>query len=193
MVNMLFFTRGQEGFIDPGEEGYIGFGLCENINNPQITSTEIVYPRYYHTVSELKNGAGAVPIKTDKGWIHLAHAVRATAAGLRYVIILFVTDLKEPWKVIANPGGYFIAPLGNERAGDVPNVLFTNGAVALNNGDVYIYYGVADTRLCVATTTIEKMLYYAFNTPPDGLRSANSVKQRYELIDKNKELSVCGT
>ncbi len=185
-----FYTRPQDDFIEAGSGSGICFGLCDDIENPVIDEEKLVSPRVYHTITEVKNGAGCVPIKTEKGWIHIAHGVRNTAAGLRYVIYLFVTDLNDPSKVIAAPGGYLIAPRGEERVGDVSNVVFTNGAIARDNGDVYIYYASSDTRIHVATTTIEKLLDYAFNTPPDALRSLDCVKQRKELIKKNLELNM---
>ena len=184
-----FYTRPQDDFIQTGSGGGVCFGLCEDINNPVICTEEVVVsPRVYHTLTEVKNGAGAVPIKTPKGWIHIAHGVRNTAAGLRYVIYVFATDLKNPAKLIASPSGLFIAPHGDERVGDVSNVVFTNGAIARENGDVYIYYASSDTRMHVATTTIEKLIDYTFNTPSDALRSVDCVKQRYELITKNLEI-----
>jgi 4-O-beta-D-mannosyl-D-glucose phosphorylase len=185
-----FYTRPQDDFIEAGSGSGICFGLCDNIESPVIDEEKLVSPRVYHTITEVKNGAGCVPIKTEKGWIHIAHGVRNTAAGLRYVIYLFVTDLNDPSKVIAAPGGYLIAPRGEERVGDVSNVVFTNGVIARDNGDVYIYYASSDTRIHVATTTIEKLLDYAFNTPPDALRSLDCVKQRKELIKKNLELNM---
>ena len=184
-----FYTRPQDDFIQTGSGGGVCFGLCENIENPVICTEEVVIsPRVYHTLTEVKNGAGAVPIKTPKGWIHIAHGVRNTAAGLRYVIYVFATDLNDPSKLIASPSGLFIAPHGSERVGDVSNVVFTNGAIARENGDVYIYYASSDTRMHVATTTIDKLMDYTFNTPSDALRSVDCVKQRYELIEKNLEL-----
>ncbi len=184
-----FYTRPQDDFIQTGSGGGVCFGLCENIENPVICTEEVVIsPRIYHTLTEVKNGAGAVPIKTPKGWIHIAHGVRNTAAGLRYVIYVFATDLNDPSKLIASPSGLFIAPHGDERVGDVSNVVFTNGAIARDNGDVYIYYASSDTRLHVATTTIDKLMDYTFNTPSDPLRSVDCVKQRYELIKKNLEI-----
>lgn len=181
-----FYTRPQDDFIQTGSGGGVCFGLVEDINNPVIcTEEKVISPRVYHTLTEVKNGAGAVPIKTPKGWIHIAHGVRNTAAGLRYVIYVFATDLKDPSKLIASPSGLFIAPHGNERVGDVSNVVFTNGAIARENGDVYIYYASSDTRVHVATTTIDKLMDYTFNTPSDALRSVDCVKQRYELIEKN--------
>ena len=183
-----FYTRPMGDFIETGSGGGIGFGLCEDIEHAVIDGETITSPRRYHTITESKNGSGAVPFKTDRGWIHIAHGVRNTAAGLRYVIYAYATDLKEPWKVIAEPGGYLIAPLGAERVGDVSNVVFTNGAVVRDNGDVFIYYASDDTRLHVATTTVERLVDYVFHTPPDALRSADCVKQRCGLIDRNLAL-----
>lgn len=183
-----FYTRPMDDFIDTGSGGGVGFGLCEDITNAVIDEEIITSKRKYHTITEAKNGAGAVPIKTDRGWIHIAHGVRNTAAGLRYVIYAFATDLKEPWKVIAEPSGLLIGPKGGERVGDVSNVVFTNGAIARDNGEVYIYYASSDTRLHVAATTIDKLIDYVFNTPEDPLRSVDCVKQRCELIAKNLEI-----
>ncbi|MGI5851940.1 MAG: glycosidase [Caldicoprobacterales bacterium] len=180
-----FYTRPQDGFIETGSGGGIGFALCDDIENPEIDHEEIINHRKYHTITEEKNGAGAVPIKTDKGWIHIAHGVRNTAAGLRYVLYAFATDLAEPWKQIAEPSGLFLGPLGTERVGDVSNVVFSNGAIVNDKNEVFIYYASSDTRLHVATTTIEKLTYYVFNTPSDPLRSVDCVKQRCELIEKN--------
>ena len=182
-----FYTRPMDDFIDTGSGGGIGFGLCDDIEHAVIDEEIITSCRKYHTITEVKNGAGAVPIKTDKGYIHIAHGVRNTAAGLRYVIYAFATDLKEPWKVIAEPSGFLIAPLASERVGDVSNVVFTNGAIARDNGDVFIYYASSDTRMHVATTTIDKLVDYVFNTPEDPLRSPDCVQQRCELIRKNLE------
>ena len=182
-----FYTRPQDSFIDTGSGGGIGFGLCDDITSAYIEEEIITSKRKYHTITEVKNGAGAVPIKTDKGWIHIAHGVRNTAAGLRYVIYVFATALDDPTKVIAEPSGFFITPHELEIIGDVGNVAFTNGAIARENGEVYIYYASADTRLHVATTTIEKLVDYTFNTPEDPLRSVDCVKQRCELIKKNLE------
>ena len=182
-----FYTRPMDDFIDTGSGGGIGFGLCDDINNPVVGEEIITSKRKYHTLTEAKNGAGCVPIKTPRGWIHIAHGVRNTAAGLRYVIYAFATDLKEPTKVIAEPSGLLIGPMGGERVGDVSNVVFTNGAIAKDNGDVYIYYASSDTRLHVATTTIDKLIDYVFNTPIDPLRSVECVAQRCGLIEKNLE------
>lgn len=183
--NYAFFTRPMDGFIETGSGGGIGFGLCDDIEHPVIDKEIITSRRRYHTITESKNGAGAVPFKTDKGWIHLAHGVRNTAAGLRYVLYAFATSLDEPWRVIAEPGGYLLAPIGDERVGDVSNVVFTNGAIVRENGDVYLYYASDDTRLHVATTTVERLTDYVFNTPADPLRSADCVRQRCELIHHN--------
>jgi len=182
-----FYTRPMDDFIETGSGGGIGFGLCGDITHAVIDEEIITSPRRYHTITEAKNGEGATPIKTEKGWLHIAHGVRNTAAGLRYVIYVFVTDLHEPWKVIAEPGGLLIGPREGERLGDVSNVVFTNGAIADDDGSLYIYYASSDTRLHVASTTVEKMLDYAFNTPADPLRSRDCVVQRCELIDRNLE------
>lgn len=182
-----FYTRPMDDFIDTGSGGGIGFGLCEDITHAVIDEEIITSKRKYHTITEAKNGAGAVPIKTEKGWIHIAHGVRNTAAGLRYVVYAFATALDDPAKVIAEPGGFLIAPLGGERVGDVSNVVFTNGAIARENGEVYIYYASCDTRLHVATTTVEKLIDYVFNTPEDPLRSVKCVEQRCDFIRKNLE------
>ena len=187
-----FFTRPMDDFIDTGSGGGIGFGTCDDITRPVIDEEIITSPRRYHTITEVKNGEGATPIRTEKGWLHIAHGVRNTAAGLRYVIYVFVTDLAEPWKVIAEPSGYLIAPLGAERVGNVSNVVFTNGAIARDNGELYIYYASSDTRLHVASTTVEKLLDYAFHTPADPLRSRDCVAQRCALIDKNLAYLAAG-
>lgn len=183
-----FYTRPMDDFIDTGSGGGIGFGLCDDITHAVIDEEIITSPRRYHTITEAKNGEGATPIKTEKGWLHIAHGVRNTAAGLRYVVYLFVTDLNEPWKVIAEPSGFLIAPRDWERVGDVSNVVFTNGAIATEDGSVYIYYASSDTRLHVASTTIDQLLDFAFNNPADPYRSVDCVKQRIELIDKNLQL-----
>lgn len=180
-----FYTRPMDDFIDTGSGGGVGFGLCDDITNAVIDEEKISSRRKYHTITEVKNGAGAVPIKTERGWIHIAHGVRNTAAGLRYVLYCFATDLKDPSKVIAEPSGLFLGPLGEERLGDVSNVVFTNGAAVTPSGNVYIYYASSDTRLHVATTTLEKLTDYVFNTPSDPGRSADCVKQRCDFIAKN--------
>ncbi len=180
-----FYTRPMDDFIDTGSGGGIGFGLCDDIEHAVIDEEIITSKRKYHTITEAKNGAGAVPIKTPKGWIHIAHGVRNTAAGLRYVIYAFATDLQDPSKVIAEPSGLLIGPREGERVGDVSNVVFTNGAIARENGEVYIYYAASDTRLHVATTTIDKLMDYVFHTPSDPGRSVECVAQRCSLIEKN--------
>ncbi|MBP3593012.1 MAG: glycosidase [Lachnospiraceae bacterium] len=183
-----FYTRPMDDFIDIGSGGGVGFGLCDDITNAVIDEEVMTSKRKYHTITEAKNGAGAVPIKTEKGWIHIAHGVRNTAAGLRYVIYAFATDLNDPSKVIAEPAGLLIGPRGPERVGDVSNVVFTNGAIAKDNGEVYIYYASSDTRLHVAGTTMDRLIDYVFNTPEDPMRSPDCVRQRCELIEKNKAL-----
>lgn len=183
-----FYTRPMDDFIETGSGGGIGFGLCDDITHAVIDEEKMTSLRKYHTITEAKNGAGATPIKTDRGWIHIAHGVRYTAAGLRYVIYAFATDLDDPGKVIAEPSGLLIGPREGERVGDVSNVVFTNGVIADDNGDVYIYYASSDTRMHVATTTIEKLVDYVFNTPSDPLRSVECVQQRCEMIKKNIEL-----
>lgn len=180
-----FYTRPQDGFINTGSGGGIGWGLVANIENPVIESEKIIDQRFYHTIKELKNGQGDAPLKTDYGWLHLAHGVRNTAAGLRYVIYAFMTDLADPTKVIYNPGGYLIAPQGLERVGDVSNVVFVNGVIQEDNGRVLIYYASSDSRIHVAESSIDRLVDYVKNTPPDKLRSAASVQTRIKLIDKN--------
>ncbi|HEX3007625.1 MAG TPA: glycosidase [Bacteroidales bacterium] len=181
------YTRPQDGFIDAGSGGGIGWALIDDITHAEIKDEIIIDPRIYHTIKEVKNGQGPHPIKTKHGWLHLAHGVRGCAAGLRYVLYMFMTDLKEPWRVTYAPGGYFMAPEDEERIGDVSNVLFTNGWVARPNGVVFIYYGSSDTRMHVATSTIERLTNYVMNTPPDALRSYACVQQRNELIKRNLE------
>ena len=183
-----FYTRPMDDFIDTGSGGGVGFGLCEDITHAVIDEEKMTSIRRYHTITEVKNGAGAVPIKTDKGWIHIAHGVRNTAAGLRYVIYAFATALDDPAKVIAEPSGMLIGPRGWERVGDVSNVVFTNGAVVNEKNEVFIYYASSDTRLHVAKTDLDRLTDYVFGTPKDPLRSADCVKQRCELIAKNQEL-----
>lgn len=185
-----FYTRPQDSFIEAGRGGGIGWGVCDDITHAVIEEEWIIDERQYHTIKESKNGAGATPIKTPEGWLHIAHGVRGTAAGLRYVLYAFLCDLDEPWKVIARPGGYFMAPEFEERVGDVSNVVFCNGAVARADGSLYIYYGSSDTRTHVAATTVERMLDYVRNTPPDGLRSYACVEQRMALIQKNLALGA---
>ncbi|MFW5877776.1 MAG: glycosidase [bacterium] len=180
-----FYTRPQDGFIETGSGGGIAWGLSDTMEKPVIEKETIVDEKVYHTIKELKNGQGPAPIKTDEGWLHLAHGVRACAAGLRYVLYMFMTDLKEPNKVIYRPGGYFMAPEGEERVGDVSNVLFTNGWVVKENNEVLIYYASSDTRMHVAASTVDRLVDYVKNTPEDGYRSGESVKTRLDLIRKN--------
>ncbi|GAB4429301.1 MAG: 4-O-beta-D-mannosyl-D-glucose phosphorylase [Bacteroidia bacterium] len=180
-----FYTRPQDGFIEVGGGGGIGWGLADTMEGAVIDEEQIIDQKVYHTIKEVKNGQGPAPIQTPDGWLHLAHGVRNTAAGLRYVLYLFVTAPDDPTRIIYSPGGYLMAPEDGERVGDVSNVLFSNGWIAREDGTVLIYYASSDTRLHVATTTIARLMDYARNTPPDGLRSAASVVQRYELIDKN--------
>lgn len=179
------YTRPQDGFIDICKGGGIGFALVDDMCNAVVDDEKIINFRQYHTIKEVKNGEGPHPIKTSRGWLHLAHGVRYCAAGLRYVLYLYVTSLDDPTKVIAEPAGYFMAPIGEERVGDVSNVLFTNGWIE-DNGKVYIYYASCDTRMHVAESTVDLLLDYCFNTPADGLRSICSVKNIYRLVESNK-------
>jgi 4-O-beta-D-mannosyl-D-glucose phosphorylase len=183
-----FYTRPMTDFAATGTGDGIGWGLCDDIENAVIEKETILDPRFYHTIKEGKNGLGPAPIKTDVGWLHLAHGVRNTAAGMRYVLYLFLCDPTDPARVIKAPGGYFMAPDGEERVGDVSNVLFANGWVARANGEVFIYYGSSDTRTHVATSTVERLLDYVINTPEDGMRSSVCVEQRCRLIEKNLRL-----
>ena len=180
-----FYTRPMDDFIETGSGGGIGFGLCDDITRPVIDEERIISRRRYHTITESKNGAGAVPIRTPKGWIHIAHGVRNTAAGLRYVLYAFATDLQDPSRVIAEPGGMLLGPMGRERVGDVSNVVFTNGAIADEDGKIYIYYASSDTRMHVAETDVDRLCDWVFHTPEDALRSSACVRQRLELIEKN--------
>ena len=180
-----FYTRPQDEFIQAGKGGGIGWGLATNIERPVIDEELIIDNREYHTIKEVKNGQGPAPIKTPKGWLHLAHGVRNTAAGLRYVLYMFLSELDQPQVITHRPAGYFIAPQGEERVGDVSNVTFGNGWVARKDGAVFIYYASSDTRLHVATSTVDKLLDYVMHTPEDPLRSYACVEQRYALIKKN--------
>ena len=180
------YTRPQDGFIDAGSGGGISWALIDDITHAVIKKEIVIEQRHYHTIKEVKNGEGPHPIKTPQGWLHLAHGVRACAAGLRYVLYLYMTSLDDPRKVIAQPGGYFMAPVGEERTGDVSNVLFSNGWIADEDGTVYIYYASSDTRMHVATSTIERLIDYCRHTPEDRLRSTTSVKSIYDIIDANK-------
>ncbi len=179
------YTRPQDGFIDAGNGGGIGWALVDDITHAEVKEEKIINSRFYHTIKEQKNGEGPHPIKTSKGWLHLAHGVRGCAAGLRYVLYLYVTSLEDPTEVIAEPAGYFMAPVGEERVGDVSNVLFANGWIR-DEDKVYIYYASCDTRMHVAETDIEHLLDYCFNTPADDFRSIKSVQNIYKLVNKNK-------
>lgn len=182
------YTRPQDEFIQAGKGGGIGWGLCNSMENAVVEEEVIIDNREYHTIKEVKNGLGPAPIKTAKGWLHLAHGVRNTAAGLRYVLYMFLCELDRPHVITHRPAGYFMGPQGDERIGDVSNVVFSNGWVARKNGDVLIYYGSSDTRLHVATSTVDRLLDYVLNTSEDPLRSYACVEQRYALIQKNLQL-----
>jgi len=182
-----FYTRPQDGFIETGSGGGIGWALVDDITHAEIKEEKIINERKYHTITEVKNGEGPHPIKTAKGWLHLAHGVRATADGLRYVLYLYMTSLDDPTKVIARPGGYFLVPEDGEYIGDVMNVAFANGWIADEDGKVFIYYASADTRMHVATSTVDKLVDYCMNTPEDGLYTAASVEQIKKLIAKNRK------
>jgi 4-O-beta-D-mannosyl-D-glucose phosphorylase len=183
-----FYTRPQDGFIEAGSGGGIGWGLADSIERAEIAEETIVHDRRYHTIAEVKNGLGPAPIRTPHGWLHLAHGVRGTASGLRYVLYAFMTALDQPWRVTFEPGGYLVAPAGEEYVGDVMNVTFSNGWVARDDGELFIYYASSDTRCHVATTTVGHLVDYCCNTPPDPLRSADCVRQRIALIEKNLKL-----
>lgn len=180
------YTRPQDNFIDAGNGGGIGWALIDDITHAEVKEEIIINHRHYHTIKEVKNGEGPHPIKTPKGWLHLAHGVRACAAGLRYVLYLYMTSLEDPTKVIAEPGGFLLAPMREERIGDVSNVLFSNGWIADEDGTVYIYYASSDTRMHVATSTVDRLIDYCLHTPADGLRSAASVENICKLIEANK-------
>ena len=182
------YTRPQDSFISAGKGGGIGFGLCDNMEHAVIKEEIIIDNKQYHTVYEAKNGQGPAPIKTEKGWLHLAHGVRNTAAGLRYTLYMFMTDLNDLTKVTHKPAGYFLAPEGIERVGDVSNVAFCNGWIKDEDGKIFVYYASSDTRMHVATTTVDKLIDYVIHTPADGLRSALSVQAINSIVDKNKEL-----
>lgn len=181
------YTRPQDSFIEAGKGGGIGWALTDSMENATIDEEQIIDGRVYHTIKEAKNGQGPAPIKTARGWLNLAHGVRYCASGLRYVLYMFMTDLDDPRKVIHRPGGYFMAPEGEERTGDVSNVLFTNGWIATEDGKVYIYYASSDTRLHVATSTVERLVDYVVNTPEDGFTSLKSAETVYAMISKNKK------
>jgi 4-O-beta-D-mannosyl-D-glucose phosphorylase len=182
------YTRPQDGFIDVGNGGGIGLGYIDNMENPVVKDEKIIFGKVYHTIYELKNGLGPAPIKTDKGWLHLAHGVRNTAAGLRYTLYVFMTDLNNISKVIHTPAGHFMAPENDERVGDVSNVLFSNGWIADDNGTVFVYYASSDTRMHVATTTVEKLVDYVINSPEDKFTTADSVNTIIDLIERNKSI-----
>lgn len=179
------YTRPQDGFIDAGSGGGIGFALCKDITRPVVREEHILDPKVYHTVYEVKNGLGPAPVKTEHGWLHLAHGVRNTAAGLRYVLYMFLADLQDLTRITHKPAGYLLAPEGEERTGDVSNVVFSNGWIVDDDGKVFIYYASSDTRMHVATTTLERLLDYVLHTPPDGFRSAATVHSLCRLIDRN--------
>ena len=183
----MIYTRPQSGFIETGDSG-ISVGFTDSMENAVIGEEIIMDPRQYHTIKEVKNGQGPPPIKTEKGWIHLAHGVRRTAAGLRYTLYLLLTDLDEPWKVIKRPSGHFIEPIGDERVGDVSNVVFSNGWIKDDDRTVFIYYASSDTRMHVATTSVDKLIDYIENTPEDPGRTELCVKKRTEMIDRNLEI-----
>lgn len=182
------YTRPQDGFIDTGSGGGIGWGLVDSMESAILDEETIINHRYYHTIKELKNGEGPAPIKTEKGWLHLAHGVRACAAGLRYVLYVYLTDLEKPEKLIAEPAGHLMAPRGDERIGDVSNVLFTNGWIADEDGKVFIYYASSDTRMHVAVSSVERLLDYCLSTAPDGMRSKKSVETLKDIISKNLKI-----
>lgn len=184
------YTRPQDSFIDAGNGGGIGWALIDDMTHAEVKEEKIINYRQYHTIKEVKNGEGPHPIKTPKGWLHLAHGVRGCAAGLRYVLYLYMTSLDDPTRVIAEPGGFLLAPAGEERIGDVSNVLFSNGWIADEDGTVYIYYASSDTRMHVATSTIDRLTDYCLHTPADGLRSAASVENICKLIEANKAVTV---
>jgi 4-O-beta-D-mannosyl-D-glucose phosphorylase len=180
------YTRPQDNFIEAGSGGGIAVGYTKSMTNPVVTTEQVIDPRHYHTVSELKNGQGPAPIRTPEGWLHLAHGVRNTAAGFRYVLYMFLTDLHDITRVTHKPAGYFMAPEGSERVGDVSNVLFSNGWIADDDGRVLIYYASSDTRMHVAVSTVDQLLDYVKHTAPDGFRSAASVETIMDLIRQNK-------
>ena len=182
------YTRPQDGFIETGKGGGIGWALIDSMEDTVIKKEKIIDAKVYHTIKEIKNGQGPAPIKTGKGWLHLAHGVRSCAAGLRYVLYMFMTDLKDPSNVIYCPGGYFMAPENEERIGDVSNVLFSNGWICNSKNEVFIYYGSSDTRMHVATSTLDRLLDYVMNTPEDKHKSGESVKDRVNLINNNLQL-----
>ena len=188
-----FYTRPQDGFIDAGNGGGIGFGLSDSIENARIDKEIVIDAKMYHTVYEAKNGLGPAPFRTKYGWLHLAHGVRNTAAGLRYVLYMFMTDLNDLTKVTHKPAGYFLAPEGEERTGDVSNVVFSNGWIIDDDGSVFIYYASSDTRVHVATSTVDRLLDYVMNTASDGFRSAQTVKTLNQIIENNQSERILST
>ena len=184
----LLYTRPQDGFIAAGSGGGIGYGFADTMDGAVVEEERVLDPRVYHTIKEAKNGLGPAPIRTEAGWLHLAHGVRNTAAGLRYVLYVFMTDLDEPWRVTHRPGGHVMAPEGDERVGDVSNVLFSNGWIADSEGRVFIYYASSDTRVHVAESSVERLVDYCRNTPEDSLTSRGSVEQRLAMIRRNRGL-----
>ena len=187
IIPPAFYTRPQDGFIDTGSGGGIGWALVDDITHAEIKEEKIINARHYHTIQEVKNGEGPHPIKTDKGWLHLAHGVRGCASGLRYVLYMYMTSLEDPTKVIAEPGGYLLVPEGPEYIGDVMNVVFANGWIADEDGKVFIYYASSDTRMHVATSTIDRLVDYCMNTPKDDYRTQFSVEKIKALVAKNKQ------
>ena len=183
------YTRPQDGFIDAGSGGGIGWALVDDITHAEVREERIINARHYHTIMEVKNGEGPHPIRTPQGWLHLAHGVRGCASGLRYVLYLYMTALDDPTRVIAQPGGYFLVPEGEEYIGDVMNVAFANGWIADEDGRVYIYYASSDTRMHVATSTIERLVDYCLHTPADGLSTGASVETIKRLVEKNRKLA----
>ena len=181
------YPRPQDGFIDTGSGGGIGWALVDDMTHAEVKEEKIIYERKYHTITEVKNGEGPHPLKTEKGWLHLAHGVRGTADGLRYVLYMYMTSLEDPTKVIAKPGGFFLVPEGNEYIGDVMNVAFANGWIKDEDGKVFIYYASADTRMHVATSSVERLVDYCMNTPEDGLTTSASVETIKKLVAKNKK------
>ena len=182
------YTRPQDGFINVGSGGGIGWALVESMEGAELGKETIIDHKAYHTIKELKNGQGPPPIKTAHGWLHLAHAVRGTAAGLRYVLYAFMTHPQRPWEVTHMPAGYLLAPVSKERVGDVSNVVFSNGWIINEDDEIFIYYAASDTRLHVATTDKDRLVDYVMNTPADGMRSAANVQQRISLIEANLEI-----
>jgi 4-O-beta-D-mannosyl-D-glucose phosphorylase len=188
-----FYTRPQDGFIDAGNGGGIGFGLSDSIENARVDKETVFDTKIYHTVYEAKNGLGPAPCRTKYGWLHLAHGVRNTAAGLRYVLYMFMTDLNDLTKVTHKPAGYFLAPEGEERTGDVSNVVFSNGWIIDDDGSVFIYYASSDTRVHVATSTVDRLVDYVMNTASDGFRSAQTVKTLNQIIENNQSERILST